>query len=132
MLDSLTPEEREQVTSISNGKAVLFCMMGSLSLVVFYFLIKFFTLNWLITGLFVCMSVTILTSYFMDLLDDYVIKRSPDHWLTKEYYNSPITLHFLAGLTISLSLNLAWVITHNWLLSNLIAISFVFNIFRVI
>lgn len=102
-----------------------------MSLLTLFLIISYSSSQGIITALFSIIAFSLLTGFFQDLIESFFIKNDNAHFLLKPVLGS-INLHLVSSALISFALVCSWVLTKNWFLSNLIAISFVMMLLRMV
>lgn len=106
-----------QTLSIKQLLGIL-CYISSV-LLFFYFMIKYFSVIWIITILFMLSMSSLLVPFFMELFTN-LAKGNCKSILNLSIAGNFLSIKFMISLTIVLSLMLSWYFTKNWIANNLI------------
>lgn len=127
---TLLGEQAQHMDEIKPLHAIFFVVFASFSLLILYFFSEY--IKNVITGIFVIYALTGCSVIFGEWTEKFF--RNNAFW-TKHYqvkFIGPVNFHNVVCFIIAGMITAAWFFTRNWVFNNIIGLSIVFLIFKVV
>ena len=127
---TLLGDQGQHMDEIQPIHAIFFVVFASISLMVLYFFSEY--IKNVITVIFIFYALTGCSVIFAQWTEDYIASNAfwSRHYQIK--YIGAVNLHAIACFSVALAVVLSWFFTRAWILNNIIGLSIVCLIFRVV
>ncbi|KAJ1920885.1 hypothetical protein IWQ60_006896 [Tieghemiomyces parasiticus] len=133
-------DEEDESETVSSDDAYMFPVYGSATLFGLYMVFKYVNkeyVTYLLTAYFSLIGVPALTTFFTGAVRGVTGLRLPRYHLTltkraESYFNVKFTNLTIAMAVVSVATTVAYVMTKNWILSNVFGIALAYNAIQLI